>query len=208
LLLVTNDGDLCYLLNSEGRCTKEYIVVVNRLVTEEKLEALRKGVQLTEGFARARSVDLLSQTIRKIEIKERIKQDKKRRKKQKGGNGGMGGGAGGAAAGQRSCAGTAAEAEEILVGGEGLRLVGGVDTVASTSATAGATIDNDGDTGDVMVADDGDDNAPSASEQATVRTASQVRAVLRVEVDVGYTHVIKRLVDAVGLSVMELHRYQ
>jgi 16S rRNA U516 pseudouridylate synthase RsuA-like enzyme len=52
LLLVTNDGDLSYLLCSEGRCAKEYIVVVNRLVTEKKLQALCSGVQLSEGFAK------------------------------------------------------------------------------------------------------------------------------------------------------------
>jgi pseudouridine synthase len=123
LLLVTNDGELSFLLCSEGQCAKEYIVMVNRAVTEEKLEKLRQGVQLSdqgkEGkacFAKVRSVCLVRQTEKQIVVTCMNRQD--------------------------------CEPTQV----------------------------------------------------------TQVRAVVRVVIDVGYNHVIKRLLDAVGLSVVELHR--
>ena len=49
LLLLTNDGDLCNEISrARNRHEKEYIVSVNRALTEDFLEGMAKGVRIYE----------------------------------------------------------------------------------------------------------------------------------------------------------------
>lgn len=57
VLLLTNDGDLgAALAHPSGRVEREYVVKVAGQVTARGLRALRRGVELEDGFARPRLV--------------------------------------------------------------------------------------------------------------------------------------------------------
>lgn len=60
LLLLTNEGDLAHALqHPSGEIEREYVVEVAGVVASSTLDRLRRGVELDDGRARARSVALL-----------------------------------------------------------------------------------------------------------------------------------------------------
>jgi pseudouridine synthase len=65
LLLLTNDGDLTYLLSHpKFSIPRTYLVKVRGVPEEEKLTRLRKGVMLEDGKAKAVSIQILRQRER------------------------------------------------------------------------------------------------------------------------------------------------
>lgn len=61
LLILTNDGALTQLLTHPSHATeKEYWVILNRPFRPDDSTALKAGMQLEEGFARADKVEILS----------------------------------------------------------------------------------------------------------------------------------------------------
>lgn len=67
LLLLTNDGDLAYRLSHpKFEVKKTYLVTVDKFLTKEAEQKLKKGIRLTEGLARADSLKVLS--AKKLEI--------------------------------------------------------------------------------------------------------------------------------------------
>ena len=63
LLLLTNDGDLAYLLSHpKFSVPKTYLVKVSGLLEEKVLSRLKRGVVLEEGKAKAESIFMLRQT--------------------------------------------------------------------------------------------------------------------------------------------------
>lgn len=60
LLLLTNEGDLAHALqHPSGEVEREYVVEVSGAVRPEVVDQLRRGVELEDGWARARSATLL-----------------------------------------------------------------------------------------------------------------------------------------------------
>jgi 23S rRNA pseudouridine2605 synthase len=79
LLLLTNDGDFSYrLTHPRYRIPRPYKVTVNGIVNEEVLRALRKGVQLEDGFSGNSKCDLIGQSGSKSIIRITITQGRKR----------------------------------------------------------------------------------------------------------------------------------
>ncbi len=61
LLLLTNDGDLTQLLTHPSHATeKEYWVILNRSFRQEDTAALKAGMMLEEGLAKADKVDIIT----------------------------------------------------------------------------------------------------------------------------------------------------
>ncbi len=61
LLLLTNDGDLTQLLTHPSHATeKEYWVILNRSFRHEDTAALKAGMMLEEGLAKADKVDIIT----------------------------------------------------------------------------------------------------------------------------------------------------
>lgn len=79
LLLLTNDGDFSYrLTHPKYRIPRTYKVTVNGLMNEEILKALRKGVQLEDGFSGTAKADLIGQSGGKSTLRLTITRGKKR----------------------------------------------------------------------------------------------------------------------------------
>ncbi|ACB09037.1 MAG TPA: rRNA pseudouridine synthase [Thermotoga sp.] len=72
LLIITNDGDFAHrVISPKWSVEKEYIVKVEGEVTEDKIEKLKNGVTLRDGFfAKAKCVEKLSNDTLKIVITE------------------------------------------------------------------------------------------------------------------------------------------
>ncbi|MDK2785497.1 MAG: rRNA pseudouridine516 synthase [Thermotoga sp.] len=72
LLLVTNDGEFAHrVISPRWKVEKEYVVKVEGEITEDKLEKLRRGVSLRDGFfAKAKHVEKISNDTVKIVITE------------------------------------------------------------------------------------------------------------------------------------------
>ena len=69
LLLLTNDGDLAYKLTHPSFVvSKTYLVKVNKVIDKNLIPALRKGVKLEEGLAKADKVVLKSKNSLAIVI--------------------------------------------------------------------------------------------------------------------------------------------
>lgn len=79
LLLLTNDGQLAYGLTHPSRqVPKSYRVVVQGAVTDEALEALRRGVVLEDGPTAPAGVRLIRRTRRSSELEITIHEGRKR----------------------------------------------------------------------------------------------------------------------------------
>lgn len=79
LLLLTNDGQLAYGLTHPSRqVPKSYRVVVQGAVTDEALEALRRGVVLEDGPTAPAGVRLVRRTERWSELEITIHEGRKR----------------------------------------------------------------------------------------------------------------------------------
>ena len=60
LLLLTNEGDAAHALqHPSGEVEREYAVEVEGVVSSQTLDRLRRGVELDDGWARARAVELM-----------------------------------------------------------------------------------------------------------------------------------------------------
>lgn len=60
LILMTNDGDLAYIMtHPKFEVEKRYNVLIERVPTTLALQHLRRGVLLKEGFARAKSLKVM-----------------------------------------------------------------------------------------------------------------------------------------------------
>ncbi|MCD6551933.1 pseudouridine synthase [Thermotoga sp.] len=72
LLIVTNDGKFAHrVISPKWAIEKEYVVEVEGEITEDRLERLRNGVTLRDGFfARAKHAEKLSKDALKIVITE------------------------------------------------------------------------------------------------------------------------------------------
>lgn len=70
LLVLTNDGDLAHrLMHPSYKVKKTYLVMANRVLTEEELAKLREGVDLEDGFIRPEMVQRDAEDPRKVIIK-------------------------------------------------------------------------------------------------------------------------------------------
>src|SRR3989338_2466610 len=62
LIILTNDGDLTNkLTHPKFKHEKEYIITINKAVTQDLLSKLSKGVKLEEGLARADKINKLDE---------------------------------------------------------------------------------------------------------------------------------------------------
>ncbi|PTM14146.1 MAG: rRNA pseudouridine synthase [Bacteroidetes bacterium] len=70
LLILTNDGDLAHrLMHPSYKVKKTYLVMTNRVLTEEELTKLREGVDLEDGFIQPEMVQRDPEDPRKVIIK-------------------------------------------------------------------------------------------------------------------------------------------
>lgn len=70
LLVLTNDGDLAHrLMHPSYKVKKTYLVMTNRVLTEEELAKLREGIDLEDGFIRPEMVQRDAEDPRKVIIK-------------------------------------------------------------------------------------------------------------------------------------------
>lgn len=66
VLLFTNDGEMAYaLMHPKFEIEKIYRITLDRQITDQDLKKLRSGIKLEDGFAKARSADIIEGSKRK-----------------------------------------------------------------------------------------------------------------------------------------------
>ncbi len=74
LLLLTNDGDLSLALTHPShQVEKEYLVTLDHAFDKKKLPLLTRGIDTTEGFAKAAAADLISHRRLVVVLKQGLK---------------------------------------------------------------------------------------------------------------------------------------
>lgn len=201
LMFLTDDGDLSFRLCTPGIIKKTYVCTVNRHVTDDHVAQLHNGVELSDGFARALKVDLLMPVT--VSESEPVINDA------------------GLNVGRSGVPPQVPSASTVGGGGSS---VASPPTHAATSGDALADVTPSGAAPTLSKKRQRKLQQKRDKEEKKKRhrsgvaggggeehqqqqwLKSKVEQQLRVVVDMGRNRVVRRLVAAVGLPVMELHR--
>jgi 16S rRNA pseudouridine516 synthase len=71
LILLSNDGDFIHnVISPESKVYKKYIVKYRGIITEDKMNILRKGIDLGDFITQPSKVKILDEDLLQIEIQE------------------------------------------------------------------------------------------------------------------------------------------